>query len=356
MEQRLTQGLACLYDYLDQLSKGEVATFVCDDVASTLPYLELNATSWTNSYRFIAQAWNSLPGQQTIIEDVLQALAQAAYGLWPRWYCQENIFCRSSPCLTETALLNHFKCLELQAGTKAICLPWLKAAVNACQSQKQPVLPGFTRALQLSQLALTIDPENLVVAIAVEDEQPLAHQLLGLAKAASWIAHQTQARIALFIPEVLAQASELDSVLYGAIALPKLFQMPEEDDFEESTHVVFPVQGRPHPFSPGEQKLAEWLAKDVELASLFQFNQTVYTIRHSQYLVDLLWPQERVIVEVDGYRHHGNQFGFRRDRHRDYELLISGYLILRLPHDEVVNDVERAVEKIRDVVRFRRNT
>ena len=45
---------------------------------------------------------------------------------------------------------------------------------------------------------------------------------------------------------------------------------------------------------------------------------------------------------------------FSCDRRRDYELIVSGYLVIRLPQDEVVEDVELAVEKIRDVVLFRR--
>jgi very-short-patch-repair endonuclease len=72
------------------------------------------------------------------------------------------------------------------------------------------------------------------------------------------------------------------------------------------------------------------------------------------YLVDMLWPEGKVVIEVDGYRYHGNRFAFSEDRHRDYELLLSGYLVLRLPHDEVIADVAIALEKIRDVVRFRR--
>ena len=42
------------------------------------------------------------------------------------------------------------------------------------------------------------------------------------------------------------------------------------------------------------------------------------------------------------------------DRHRDYELVLSGYTVLRLANDEVLQDFGRAVEKIRDVVRLRR--
>ena len=40
------------------------------------------------------------------------------------------------------------------------------------------------------------------------------------------------------------------------------------------------------------------------------------------------------------------------DRHRDYELLLSGYTVLRLSHDEVMADVTTALEKIRRVSRL----
>ncbi|NJL85079.1 MAG: hypothetical protein HC886_02455 [Leptolyngbyaceae cyanobacterium SM1_1_3] len=302
-------------DVLADLPPGEVKAFLCDRVTDTFSQLELIATASSRDYRIVVHAWDTLSDQAGIIEDMLQVLAQVAYRLWPSWYRQDELFFAADTLLSENAILNQFKCLELQATTQALCLPWLKAAVKACQHHKAPVLPDFSRALQLSQLALVIDPGSLVLAIALEDEHPADHQLLGLAKAASWLASQTQARVALFVPKALAQASELDSVLYGAIALSQVCQSPESSEpAEESKHVVFPIYGRPHPFSPGEQKLAEWLAEDTELASLFYFNQTVLTVRHSQYLVDLLWAEGRVIVEIDGYRHHGNQFGFNRDR------------------------------------------
>jgi very-short-patch-repair endonuclease len=40
------------------------------------------------------------------------------------------------------------------------------------------------------------------------------------------------------------------------------------------------------------------------------------------------------------------------DRHRDYELSLSGYTVLRLANDEIAQDVEKAIEKIRDLVKL----
>jgi very-short-patch-repair endonuclease len=94
--------------------------------------------------------------------------------------------------------------------------------------------------------------------------------------------------------------------------------------------------------------MAAVLAADVELGDLFAFNQTVATMRGSQHI---LW-----VVELDGYESHGSRSAFAGDRHRDYELMLSGYVVLRLANDEIAQDCEKALEKIRDLVRLRRQT
>ena len=49
------------------------------------------------------------------------------------------------------------------------------------------------------------------------------------------------------------------------------------------------------------------------------------------YTVDFLWREQRLVVEVDGYRaHHGRQ-AFEDDRERDRRLALLGYRVLRFP-------------------------
>ena len=91
-----------------------------------------------------------------------------------------------------------------------------------------------------------------------------------------------------------------------------------------------------------------------ELGALFAFNQTVTTVHGSTPKVDLLWTEGRLVVELDGYESHGGRAAFALDRHRDYELMASGYVVLRLANDEIAQDYEKALEKIRDLARLRR--
>ena len=48
------------------------------------------------------------------------------------------------------------------------------------------------------------------------------------------------------------------------------------------------------------------------------------------YLVDFLWPAERVIVEVDSYRYHHDRPAFERDHRATVELETAGYRVHRI--------------------------
>ena len=56
------------------------------------------------------------------------------------------------------------------------------------------------------------------------------------------------------------------------------------------------------------------------------------------YTVDFVWPDRRVIVELDGFRTHGRRSGFESDRSRDAWLTARGYRVVRFTwrqlHDE----------------------
>jgi very-short-patch-repair endonuclease/uncharacterized surface protein with fasciclin (FAS1) repeats len=339
---------------LPTCSPAQVQTIWCEHPQSALDNLLL--TDNPDQQRIVSQIWQHLPDQSKTIQSIVTILAQSALALWPDWYGQSPAFLPTNSA--HDALLNQYTCAELQASRPGISLPWLRTAVQACQRQTLPYFQNLHNGLQLKQLALAVELDYLILGI--DDLQPTDLRLQGLAKTASWIATLTQARTILLIPKQLEQltpTTALASVLYQAVTLEDTeSQQTSSETSDETKQVIFPVQGRPHPFSPGEQKLAHRLPQDSELATLFQFNQWVQTKKSSQYLVDLLWREGKVIVEVDGYRHHGNRFGFSRDRNRDYELLISGYIVLRLPHDEVMADIEIALAKIREVVRFRQGS
>jgi very-short-patch-repair endonuclease len=48
------------------------------------------------------------------------------------------------------------------------------------------------------------------------------------------------------------------------------------------------------------------------------------------FVVDVVWPKQSLIVEVDGYTYHSHRAAFERDRRRDQELIAAGYRVIRV--------------------------
>ena len=53
------------------------------------------------------------------------------------------------------------------------------------------------------------------------------------------------------------------------------------------------------------------------------------------YRVDFCWPELRLIVETDGYEHHGTRAAFERDRAKDAQLAVRGWRVLRFTQPQV---------------------
>jgi Protein of unknown function (DUF559)/Transcriptional regulator, AbiEi antitoxin len=54
--------------------------------------------------------------------------------------------------------------------------------------------------------------------------------------------------------------------------------------------------------------------------------------------VDFCWPDARVIVETDGYEHHGTRAAFERDRAKDAHLTVHGWRVVRFTEPQVRED------------------
>jgi very-short-patch-repair endonuclease len=336
-------------------SPSQVRLVFAQDVNEFLVDLKIKADCLGGKYRLVSMTFDRLPNVKSLIEDVVAHLAEIALSLFPQWYGDAIPFAQveSSNFAFEShiaELLNHSDPLR-----QAVSLTWLKTSRRLCRSGEPPIPREFPSSVQATQVALAIDPAPLLIALLLGDHTPPAGALLGLARTAEWLACETNARVLVVVAESLATSTELDSINFGSVAWPRKREGAESPLGKKVEVTVSPVIGRPHPFSRGEQLLARRLTDDAMLAGLFRFNIQVRTQYENQYLVDLVWTEGKVVVEVDGYEFHSDRRAFSLDRRRDYELVVSGYLVLRLPHDEIVEDVDLAVEKIRDVVKFRRS-
>ncbi len=69
------------------------------------------------------------------------------------------------------------------------------------------------------------------------------------------------------------------------------------------------------------------------------------------FLVDFLWPDARLIVEVDGYEFHRDRASFESDRARDAELTAQGHRVLRFTYRQVTERPARVAARIRALLR-----
>ncbi len=64
------------------------------------------------------------------------------------------------------------------------------------------------------------------------------------------------------------------------------------------------------------------------------------------YEVDLLWREQRLIVEVDGFAYHSSRAAFERDRARDAALQAAGYRVVRLTWRQIIDEPHALVAQL----------
>jgi hypothetical protein len=63
--------------------------------------------------------------------------------------------------------------------------------------------------------------------------------------------------------------------------------------------------------------------------------------------VDASWPDQRVVVELDGWEYHRTHADFERDRARDARLEVAGYRVVRFTDKTVETDAAGVVDTVR---------
>jgi very-short-patch-repair endonuclease len=77
-----------------------------------------------------------------------------------------------------------------------------------------------------------------------------------------------------------------------------------------------------------------------------RFNQWIL-VGDKRFQVDCLWPEERQIVELDGWEGHKTRTAFREDRARDRKLRVAGYGVTRLTWNQLEDEPEAVASDLR---------
>ncbi len=66
--------------------------------------------------------------------------------------------------------------------------------------------------------------------------------------------------------------------------------------------------------------------------------------------IDMLWREQRLIAELDGFEHHRTRRAFERDRDRDTELLLAGYRVVRITWSKLVDRSDKLATDLRGLL------
>lgn len=237
--------------------------------------------------------------------------------------------------------------------------------------------PAEVRARGLARvIADAYDRESAALLIEVPDELPAAderaliaaaewlaqhgHLTVWLAGAPLWVVDRLPAvaiTLPAYVTRLVAEAGPTtDGPGAGPAGPGERPPAANEGRQTASTDPVFrypPLSGLPRRDSPAEQSLERALALH-DWARGRRWNHTYeWHLLGKPYRLDLFWPVEGLVVEVDGPDHR-ERLKFADDRRRDVQLHLRGHVVLRFTNEEVLADVHAVVRKIEQLLSHRR--
>jgi len=102
-----------------------------------------------------------------------------------------------------------------------------------------------------------------------------------------------------------------------------------------------------------EPTRSDWELDFIEFLKRHDFPMASINTKIGRYEVDVLFPDEKVIVELDSWQFHSSRSGFRRDRKRDAELLALGYVTVRITWERLVDEPDQVVAELRTILASR---
>jgi very-short-patch-repair endonuclease len=92
----------------------------------------------------------------------------------------------------------------------------------------------------------------------------------------------------------------------------------------------------------------------LDLCKAHHLPRPQINVAFAGYEVDALWPDHRLVVELDGRAFHSTRAAFERDRVRDADLQLAGYRVIRVTYRRFTTDsagVARTLRALMDTPR-----
>jgi very-short-patch-repair endonuclease len=286
-----------------------------------------------------------------VVAEALDELETAALHLFPTWLPgAEGI---TSPAGAGVAAVRALA-LSLADRSGAFLADLAERALR-----RRPPSPGRysteIRAAGLARvLASAYTRSTAALLVEVPNGLTVAEQET-LVGACEWLAYNGTMGVWLVSHEPFT----IDRLMTYSVRLPETVERlereapPAEHEPELPVLTIPPVSGSPNGGSATEKELE---------AALAQYPWADGRVWHQRYqptpldllrYLDVLWPTEKVVVEVDGSEHRG-RLKWADDCLRDNLLHLAGYVVLRFPNDRVASDLAAVLNDIRTKLHQRR--
>ncbi|WP_246240705.1 endonuclease domain-containing protein [Mycolicibacterium madagascariense] len=289
------------------------------------------------------------PSQRDVVQDALVALASVALVLYPAWLPDAAVIETSGDFdLRVVRELAHRR-----AADSVHFGPFLADMAEAALSGHSPDrrIPPDVRAVGLSRIIAESYGRAGVVLLVAPPTSAIGEREQGrIAMALEWLAQHGIG--GWLVPDALPL---VDRYPTWQVTVPAHLEALRANGSAEPPPVLdYPaLAGRPHPGSATEQALERRLAR-CEWAVGRTWNQEYAS--HSlapPIRVDLMWPAERCVVEIDGPEHRGS-LNYAADRRRDNGLTLDGFAVLRFTNEEIDDDPLRVLAVIESLLSKKR--
>ena len=100
-----------------------------------------------------------------------------------------------------------------------------------------------------------------------------------------------------------------------------------------------------------KQEIQDLLFALLEAAGLpLPLTQRFITVRNITYEVDCVWPDAKLMAELDGHAVHGTRRNYEGDRTRDRRLAVAGWLVIRITWRQLTDEPAEVVADIRGLL------
>jgi hypothetical protein len=119
------------------------------------------------------------------------------------------------------------------------------------------------------------------------------------------------------------------------------------------------------PYHPGAKRLtpllqleggptrSEWEDAFPAFCSKYGLPVPVMSTRVAGYEADALWPQQRIVIELDSWEFHKDREQFESDRDRDVDRLVAGHVTVRVTWERIEHRSAREARRLHELVRQR---